>query len=184
MAPGSARPAVLREELRWLGFGPIGALLYAHPSGAAETRAALAALPGAKQALLFKSRIVGGAGAQALAARAWDLEGLAARYARFTRRFAPLLRARPGALTPQAAFLARTLLVHEYRKIHLQDPLLPARLLPARWAGARAYRVAAAIYAQTFKAAEAFLSATAQRLDGPLPPPAPELRRRFGRAPR
>src|SRR5207237_1059273 len=70
------------------------------------------------------------AGDRRLVSYGWDLEDLARRYRRFVAAFAPVesaLRAR-AALPAGTAFVVRTLLIHEYRKIHLQDPLLP----PAR----------------------------------------------------
>ena len=52
-------------------------------------------------------------------------------------RFAPLEAAvRDGRLSVEGAFVVRTLLIHEYRKIHLQDPLLPPELLPQDWVDA------------------------------------------------
>lgn len=50
---------------------------------------------------------------------------------------AALLTVAPG-LDWQAAFLARLLLVHEFRRLVLRDPFLPAALLPAGWAGPEA----------------------------------------------
>ena len=74
----------------------------------------------------------------------------------------------------------RTLLIHEYRKIHLQDPLLPAKLLPPGWVGTRAYELTRRIYAAVFAAAEAHLSASARRLHAPLPPASVAAVARFG----
>jgi len=84
------------------------------------------------------------------------------------------------ALLPRAAFLVRTLLIHEYRKIHLQDPLLPAALLPRDWVGAAAYRLCRRLYARLFRPAERHLGASATRLARPLPPAARAAYRRFG----
>ena len=117
-----------------------------------------------------------------LAALGWDLSDLAGRYRRFIAQFAPTLaaleaRGRPAAL---ASFLLRTLLIHEYRKIHLRDPLLPAELLPAGWVGADAYRLCRSIYARLAPIAERHLTQHAGRLDGPLPAADAEFSARFG----
>ena len=112
--------------------------------------------------------------------------GCAARGLGSVRARAPLSAVRAGALPAldrrvgydardfcgEAAFLVRTLLIHEYRKIHLQDPLLPAKLLPADWIGTRAYELTRRIYAAVFATAEGYLSASARRLRAPLPPAA------------
>jgi phenylacetic acid degradation operon negative regulatory protein len=179
---GRRRPARLREELRWLGFGQLGPTLFAHPgTSAEETRGWLHSLAGAQDGLLLHSAAADAATERALAALGWDLAELERGYRRFLERFAPLeaeLR-RPGVCA-ETAFLVRTLLIHEYRKIHLQDPLLPPTLLPADWVGARAYELARRIYGAVFAPAEGFLSVTAQRLGGALPEADAAARARFG----
>jgi len=168
---GRRRPASLREELRWLGFGQLSPTLFAHPgTSAEETRGWLHSLAGAQDGLLLHSAAADAATERALAAQGWDLAELERGYQRFLGRFAALEPALKGpAFTGETAFLVRTLLVHEYRKIHLQDPLLPPTLLPPDWVGARAYELARRVYGAVFAPAEDFLSVTARRLDGPLP---------------
>jgi phenylacetic acid degradation operon negative regulatory protein len=179
---GRRRPARLREELRWLGFGQLSRTLFAHPgTSAEETRDWLHNLPGAQDALLLHSGAADAATERALAALGWDLGELERGYQRFLERFAPLEAALRGpALTGETAFLVRTLLIHEYRKIHLQDPLLPPTLLPADWVGTRAYELARRIYGTVFGPAEGFLTLTARRLDAPLPETDAAARARFG----
>jgi phenylacetic acid degradation operon negative regulatory protein len=87
-------------------------------------------------------------------------------------------------LPPADAFLVRTLLIHEYRKIHLRDPLLPPSLLPAGWPGIPAYELCRTVYERVFRAAEDHLSEVAARLDGRLPAPEPAVFRRFAGLPR
>ncbi len=81
------------------------------------------------------------------------------------------------------AFILRTLLLHEYRKIHLRDPLLPAALLPEDWAGTDAQKLCRDLYANVFPASEQYLSATVQTQAGALPAPAAEIFQRFGGLP-
>ena len=91
----------------------------------------------------------------------WDLAGLARRYDALRSEFrarAPSTVTARASLAPQTAFVVRTLLVHEYRRIHLRDPLLPPTLLPERWVGADAYALCRELYAQVFAAAERHLS--------------------------
>jgi phenylacetic acid degradation operon negative regulatory protein len=83
-------------------------------------------------------------------------------------------------LTPEAAFVVRTLLIHEYRKIHLQDPLLPPALLPSDWVGATAYELTRRLYTAVFPAAEQYLSDTASTMTDPLPPADRSAHARFG----
>ncbi|HEV2441051.1 MAG TPA: PaaX family transcriptional regulator C-terminal domain-containing protein, partial [Steroidobacteraceae bacterium] len=72
------------------------------------------------------------------------------------------------------------LLVHEYRKIHLLDPLLPPALLPAEWVGTEAYELTARLYAAVFAAAERFLADTGRTIAGSLPAAGAEVHARFG----
>jgi len=185
LLPGARRrSAALREELHWLGFGQLAPALFAHPgASAAQARAWLAQLPAAADALVLSSKVAAAADEARLALLGWDLRELARGYGAFVRLVAPLeaLSARTQ-LSAEQAFMARTLLVHEYRRVHLQDPLLPPQLLPAGWVGARAYELARRLYARVLEPAEAHLSQSARRLDGPLPAPAAALRARF-RAP-
>jgi phenylacetic acid degradation operon negative regulatory protein len=74
----------------------------------------------------------------------------------------------------------RTLLIHEYRRLHLRDPLLPPRLLRPDWPGRRAAALCRDIYARVFSASEGHLSRAAAQLDGPLPPPDASVTQRFG----
>jgi len=174
--------AEVRKELRWLGFGQLAPALFAHPACTArEARAWLQAVPGATAALLLHSANADLAVDRQLAARGWDLGELARRYQRFIARFLPVEAAVAAAsITPETAFVVRTLLIHEYRKIHLQDPLLPPALLSANWVGAAAYDLCRRLYARLFAAAEVHLSTTAQQLQRPLPPASSAAHARFG----
>jgi phenylacetic acid degradation operon negative regulatory protein len=180
---GRRRPAQLREGLKWLGFGQLSAAVFAHPGTTPEeARRWLLKMPGAADALLLYAQGVDAASERRLAAQGWDLAELGRRYQRFLERFQPLLPIlQRGGMSGERAFLVRTLLIHEYRKIHLQDPLLPLKLLPADWVGRRAYELTRALYAAVVAAAELHLSESARRLEGPLPPAAQALQRRFAR---
>lgn len=79
----------------------------------------------------------------------------------------------------ESAFVIRTLLIHEYRKIHLRDPLLPPELLPEGWVGAAAYELCRRLYPTVFGDAERFLSQHASTIREPLPPPEPSVYKRF-----
>jgi phenylacetic acid degradation operon negative regulatory protein len=181
--PPSGGRRGIREELRWLGFGQLSPGVYAHPSCSLEqARGWLVTLGCASECRLFKSATEGVAADRRLAAEGWDLAEIARRYRRFRDTFAPVAAAvREGdALCAQGAFLVRTLLIHEYRKIHLQDPLLPPELLPAEWVGTEAYELTARLYAAVFGAAERFLTETGRTIAGALPPAGAEIHARFG----
>lgn len=180
---GGSRRESLREGLRWLGFGQLNPVVFAHPNGnLPQIRVWLNGLDVPADALLFRGSAEDATHDRAVIAAGWDLGALTRRYRRFVDSFRPVeaqLKARPS-LSPESAFVIRTLLIHEYRKIHLQDPLLPAALLPPDWVGTSAYELCAGLYARVFGAAEEFLTATASTLDRPLPQAEASAYERFG----
>jgi DNA-binding transcriptional regulator PaaX len=142
---------------------------------------------------------------QRLVQASWNLAELSERYERLIRTFEPVNRHRRdgGTLSPADSFVVRTLLVHEYRRIVLRDPRLPTALLPADWAGGRAYALCQSLYAHVFAASEAHLqqvvgddaehwhpldAAVTSRFGGVLAPPLLECglvgKAAAGRAPR
>ena len=96
---------------------------------------------------------------RALATRAWPLTALGESYARFVVIFTPLrdFLTGGGALLPIEAMTVRILLIHEYRRIVLRDPLLPRVVLPEDWPGDAARGVCADIYRAVLVASEAWL---------------------------
>jgi phenylacetic acid degradation operon negative regulatory protein len=181
LPPGAGTRA--REELRWLGFGQLSAGTFAHPSCTLrQAQGWLEDIEGAEGALCLRSSSSDLGVDRQLVARGWDLGELARRYRRFVATFAPLdavVRA-SARVQPEDALVIRTLLIHQYRKIHLQDPLLPAALLPDDWIGAAAYELTRRLYSLVFADAEQFLSATARTVDAPLPPAERSAYERFG----
>ncbi|MBK5958670.1 phenylacetic acid degradation operon negative regulatory protein PaaX [Rhodoplanes elegans] len=98
-----------------------------------------------------------------LAARAWPLDATADAYHGFLDTFAPLRAALANGAVPDEAeaIIARVLLIHEYRRIVLRDPLLPAALLPQDWPGAAARTLCAALYRDLLEPSERWLDAHA-----------------------
>jgi phenylacetic acid degradation operon negative regulatory protein len=175
----------LRKELRWLGFGSFSANLMAHPSpDMAAVEARLDTIAASEQLLIMESRVKADRNdyLRALISRSWQLDELQSRYMHFLDRFRPVCQAagRSRRIDPECAFQVRTLLVHEYRKILLRDPLLPAALLPPEWAGVAAYQLCSKLYARIAGATERFLTEEMETKDGPLPPAEPKYFQRFG----
>jgi phenylacetic acid degradation operon negative regulatory protein len=184
---GTAGRDGLRTQLRWLGFGQIGPGVLVHATlTVAETRSACARLPHGERVLVFAANGENRKVDRQLATGGWELTALAARYRRFIAAFSPLRAAleQAPALDPESAFVVRTLLLHEFRKTHLRDPLLPEPLLPMDWAGAAAYELCRELYTKVFHAAQVHLAAHARRLRGALPGVDPATYARFGGLPR
>lgn len=174
-----ARRHKIRELLRWEGFGELQPGVLAHPTLTPDdVRGYLAMHHYADEPLFFES-LAGDP--RRLVSLGWDLDDLAARYRQFIRHFEPVMAALDAQRhpEPQSAFIVRTLLIHEYRKIHLRDPLLPSPLLPAGWSGLAAYDLCRRIYEKVVPHAELHLTTVGERFAGSLPMPDAPVRRRF-----
>lgn len=119
-------------------------------------------------------------GLRALAAEHWRLDERAAALAAFVARFEPLVSALAAAPPePEAALLARLLLVHAWRGIALDDPRLPPEALPEAWPEPAARRLFARLYIGLSAAADSHLHAAFTRLDGQFPMETTATRRRL-----
>ena len=198
----AAQRRPLRAELAWAGFGEFAPGTWARPTRADDALPRLSALLDDELALTVfcaRDRDPGGAATgtsstaaghadfgATLASRApavWDLGSLAADYRHFLARFGSVVEAlhrRPDVVRdPAQTFAVRTLLVHEYRRVRLRDPQLPAALLPADWPGAAAYALARMFYRLARPAAEAHLERAFAAGGEDLPPALPEFLLRF-----
>jgi phenylacetic acid degradation operon negative regulatory protein len=172
----------LREELLWRGFGELSTNVFAHPELDSRSLGLPRRPAGLRSKVIVFDASLADDAPQRLVSLGWDLEDLALRYQSFVKRFERVLAAvqAPCNLDHQACFIVRTLLIHEYRRLHLRDPLLPPRLLRANWPGAQAAALCRDVYARVFAASEAYLSHVATQLAGPLPPPDASVMQRFG----
>ncbi|WP_198683287.1 PaaX family transcriptional regulator [Peristeroidobacter agariperforans] len=172
------------DELRWLGFGEVNTGVFAHPTHEGKD---LPQLGATDPLIVFQGGAVDRESEVKLVAKGWDLAELARRYRRFVAMFEPVDQAATvsdiSGAVGETAYVLRTLLLHEYRKIHLRDPLLPNRLLPADWAGNDALELCRRLYIKTFQISERYLSETVQTLNGRLPPPSLDIYQRFGGLP-
>ena len=185
---GVSAPAreALRREMTWLGFGAIGGSVLAHPAPDQQALKRLLDEQGvAPDVVVLTGKSAGAIQDQqlrSLAKKSWNLDDIDSRYGEFVARFAPVSKAvaRAGTIDAELAFRIRTLLIQEYRKILLRDPLLPVDLLPDGWHGAEAYGLCRSLYRDVFRPAEDYLSDTMETADGPLPAPSPAFYTRFG----
>ncbi|HZH51196.1 MAG TPA: PaaX family transcriptional regulator C-terminal domain-containing protein [Microvirga sp.] len=122
--------------------------------------------------------------AQRLVERAWPLEEIEGRYQRFVATYSGTLDAlgKGVAFGDLDALLVRILLIHDYRRAVLKDPLLPPQLLPKPWTGTAARELCGKIYKTLMPAAERWIDTHAQNDRGPLPAADPSFARRFAAA--
>jgi len=185
---GPVRPgarAALRRELQWLGFGALAPDTLIHPQPDAQSLASVIAdQPADGRPLLVHGPDLGRPPPQALiklARQCWKLDQLERGYDHFVAAFEPLERVLgSGApLAPLQAAVARILLIHDYRRIILRDPMLPVDLMEADWAGGRASALARGIYRQVVAGGEQWINTHLHDENAPLPAPGREFHRRF-----
>ena len=83
---------------------------------------------------------------------------------------------KPGAIH---CFLARLLLIHEYRKLLLRDPQLPDELLPADWEGKAARLLCRNIYKLVWEKSQDWLVDSLEVAGGELPEVGERFYQRF-----
>ena len=124
----------LRAALAYLGYAPIDETTWISPRPSVELEALLEVEH--VRAERFAASYDGDP--RGLAARAWDLDGLAHAYQRWMAAAADLMTPVGPDAPDEAIFAARSMLVHEWRKFLFRDPGLPAELLPGSWPGTAA----------------------------------------------
>jgi phenylacetic acid degradation operon negative regulatory protein len=77
------------------------------------------------------------------------------------------------------AFLIRTLLIHDVRRLLLRDPQLPESLLPANWPGSQARLLCRDLYRKLLPLSERHLDACVRLSSGSAPQPSNVVVNRF-----
>lgn len=180
----------LRRAFFWQGFGVVGSDCFVHPS--ADLATALDALTTEGMGDLLKNLmplLAANAGSDLSASdadmvkRAWDLEQLGTSYSDFVVRYSPFLtKLRQGAnhqIDDESAFLLRTLLIHDYRRLLLRDPELPDVLLPANWPGQKARLLCKELYRRLLAPSERHIELHMKLANGTTPGALPILGERF-----
>ena len=174
----------VRKEFGWLGFGALSANVLAHPApDLAEVDKTMIRLGITEALVIFEGQTIrNDGGMRQLAHNSWNLTDLNGRYEQFVKMFRPVMKAigDAGKVSEKQAFIVRTLLIQEYRKVLLRDPLLPQELLLPGWNGVAAYQLCRNLYLATHYEADAYVGHTMETTDGPLPPPGALFWKRFG----
>ncbi|MFC7048843.1 phenylacetic acid degradation operon negative regulatory protein PaaX [Emcibacter nanhaiensis] len=186
--PGHLRQKkdTLRRELGWLGFGNLAAGLLAHPNPDMEALKQTLEMNDVhdEAIILNKARhnLTSGKALEKLVHECWDLADLGDHYHEFLTRYRPVyksLKESPLSSDEECALL-RVLMIHDYRKILLRDPLLPTGLLPTQWEGTSAHQLCRNIYLLLLDGSERYFSENLETADGPLPAPSAIFYQRFG----
>ena len=177
---------IVRKELGWLGFAAISSSVLAHPSPEiAELEMALKQSGMQDKLVVMQGRTLGKTQDDAmrtLVHKTWNLDEIDNRYKAFVQQYAPVFNALKKSRTfdERMAFQVRTLLIQEYRRILLRDPLLPTEMLPSGWSGKAAYQLCRDLYQLVCGPADDYMTGELETAEGPLPPPVPEFFDRFG----
>lgn len=167
-----------RRQLRAEGFGSLSPTVFLRPisqDGPEEQ----SARPGET---VFRSRLDGETNAAELIMQGWSLAQVDTGYANFIDSFTPLNKALENEpeIDPLSAVAARSLLIHNFRKVALRDPVFPIDLLPDRWKGDEARALAADIYRALAARSESWLDGCVNARDEPIPKPEIDIKNRFG----
>jgi phenylacetic acid degradation operon negative regulatory protein len=173
----TAQRSVMRDAMLRRGYGQAAVNVMLRPRTSADGEAATA-----PDTIRLSARLVDGAEARRLAAVCWQLDEVDLAYLEFLKSFEPVAAELGDGLrlTDAQAFQLRTLLVHDWRRIVLRDPLLPRAMLPGDWPGTRAQKLTADIYRRTLARSERWLDKHAVNESGPIPKPGPALAERLG----
>jgi phenylacetic acid degradation operon negative regulatory protein len=135
--PERQRRQLLRNHLRWLGFGPLYDGLWVSPHPRLDAVGAKLKELGVPTVTLFRAKAVDGWSPNVKAI--WSLESLAGAYSDFSRRLRSIQdRMMDGTLTSSESLVARTLAMDSWRRFPREDPDLPSQLLPRKWSRADA----------------------------------------------
>ncbi len=174
----------LREQLRkalfWHGFGETSSGSFVHPTADLGTVMESLVSEGLDEVLgqlmplvAVNSRVALCATDNDMVKNAWNLDGLALAYEGFLEKYEPIREALATCgqddLSEENAFLVRTLLIHDVRRLLLRDPQLPESLLPASWPGSRARHLCRDLYRKLLTLSERHLDANVKLSSGNLP---------------
>jgi phenylacetic acid degradation operon negative regulatory protein len=147
----------LRDVLRAEGFAAATTGLHLHPRDRSARLLSAAREQGMRDLFdVFRARrLENGEDDQSHVARHWNLQAIASRYDAFVARFDPLAKAK-NTLSDETCFVLRFAVVFDYLEAAWQDPELTPELLPPKWSGTRARRLARDLYQRLLPGALSF----------------------------
>ena len=131
-----SRSHQVRNQLRWLGFGPIRDGVWISPHAEIDlTAETMSDLLGEQALMLRGTRTIGTVDLR----RAWPIDEIENEYSTFIDRCRDTnYRLRAGHLSDVEALCERADLLHLWRRFPIIDPDLPMILLPGAWPRRRA----------------------------------------------
>ncbi len=179
----------LRKGLLWLGFGSLANGVYAMPSSDKLALDELIAQLGVGDSVLVLDAASGETTAastlQRLVMERWNLGEIGDLYVGFLKNYqdaSRLLQGDEGLGHPHyahALLLLRILLIHDYRRVLLRDPALPAEMLPRGWGGFAAQALTADLYRRIAVESAGWIKDNLENEEGFLPGAAKEFHLRY-----
>ncbi len=157
-----SRRARLADSLGYLGYGRLSTDTWVAPRASDELDGALG---GVRAQQFFASFLGDGPD---LAARVWDVTGLAGSYREFLS-WADAVVSDTCEDVPEQAYASRARIVHEWRKFLFTDPGLPPEVLPAEWPGSVAARSFVDVTSRLRPAAVAYVDACLEEAGAHMP---------------
>lgn len=181
MVPEDKRDT-LNRGLSWLGYGRLATGVYALPRNQRPALDQLLKDLGLNDTVVtMQAQTDDVEGLQKLVLSRWKLDDLSERYAAFIEQYALAHRALIDSKPPgeHSMLLLRILLIHEYRRILLNDPELPAAMLPANWHGDVAQSLSGEIYRQLASETTKWISRELLNTEGQMQSSSNTLKTRF-----
>ena len=175
----------LRRSLWWQGFRAIAPGTYARPGDSDRTLLeTLEEFSASDQVLLMEADtapITSHGMVREVVQESWKLDEVASAYRQFIKRFTPLQKFLSDGfeLQPSSAFLARTLLIHDYRRVLLRDTPLPEELLPPAWPGEAARLITSQVYHALSEPSLAWIQGSLEAGNGLMPAAKADFYQRF-----
>ncbi|WP_261166438.1 PaaX family transcriptional regulator C-terminal domain-containing protein [Microbacterium sp. Marseille-Q6965] len=159
---------VLRNGLRNMAFGDLQDGVWITPHDRQDDAVALLDELEVAEGHVMRATWRMRAGDEAAIAGAFGLDELAGRYEDFVAQYEPRLAWARGTVDPREALVLRTQLTNDWLAFRLDDPELPASLLPDDWPRPRARDAFLALYDALGPAAARHVRQVVARYDEPL----------------
>ncbi|MEM7068465.1 MAG: PaaX family transcriptional regulator C-terminal domain-containing protein [Pseudomonadota bacterium] len=169
--------AAFRREMRQSGFGSPIADIYIRPKHADASRIETDDV----LATMDARNLVSGS-MREFVCLSWPLAELNVAYSFLLEKYEPLLDwvNNGTVLSREHCLTIRTLLIHDWRKLVLQDVDLPAEYKPDDWVGDEARHMVAHLYGAILSGSEQYLDDCMATPQEHLPAPETDLSKRFG----
>lgn len=177
-------PAVKRQ-LNWLGFSSIASGTFAHPNcNQSSLEETIKELELTDSVIIFSAKTNDKNSSSVLknlVHQKWQLEALQQRYQELLDIYLPFkeLVIKGLNITDYQSLSLRLLIVHEYRRVLLNDHELAEDMLPDNWNGHQSNQLVEFLYEKLSQPSTRYICSNLQSIDGYLPQPISDFSNRF-----